>query len=90
MTYSAFRIEELGAVHAIVFTRAEKFNTITPTFRDELAAALDAADRNPDVKVVLLRAGGARYLFTGDEFDGAEAVRWRDRPFADYAERERK
>jgi enoyl-CoA hydratase len=44
-----------------VLCRPEAYNTITPQLRDELAAALDAADRDDAVRVVLLRAEGPAF-----------------------------
>jgi enoyl-CoA hydratase len=38
----------------------DAYNTITPALRDELAAAIDAADADRDVHVILLRAEGPR------------------------------
>jgi enoyl-CoA hydratase len=58
---SAIRIEDEGAVRRLVLCRAAEFNTITPQLRDELDAALDAADRDRDVKVVLLSAEGKAF-----------------------------
>lgn len=57
----AIRIENDGAVRHLVFCRAKEFNTITPQLRDELVAALDDADRDRSVKVVLLRAEGRAF-----------------------------
>lgn len=55
------RIEDDGAVRSIVFCRPDEYNTITPEFRDEFSAALDEADRDPAVKVVLIRAEGPAF-----------------------------
>lgn len=61
----AIRIEdddEAGsAVRHLVLCRAEAYNTITPQLRDELASSLDDADRDPAVKVVLVRAEGPAF-----------------------------
>ena len=57
----AIRFEDDGAVRHLVLCRAEEFNTITPALRDELDASLDAADRDPGVKVVLVRAEGRAF-----------------------------
>ena len=57
----AIRIEEDGAVRRLVLCRPEAFNTITPQMREELDAALDAAERDPDVKVVLVSAEGPAF-----------------------------
>src|SRR3954464_2208427 len=57
----AIRIEDYGPVRRLVFCRPAEFNTITPQLRDELDAALDGADRDPAVKVVLLTAEGRAF-----------------------------
>ena len=45
----------------LVLCRPDEFNTITLELRDELDAALDGADRDRGVKVVLLRAEGRAF-----------------------------
>lgn len=57
----AIRVEDDGAVRGLVLCRADEYNTITPELRDELDAALDAADRDAAVKVVLLTAEGPAF-----------------------------
>ncbi|CAN5752707.1 crotonase/enoyl-CoA hydratase family protein [soil metagenome] len=57
----AIRSEDEGAVRRLVLCRPAEFNTITVGLRDELDAALDAADRDPAVKVVLLSAEGKAF-----------------------------
>src|SRR5258706_8465255 len=53
---------DVGAgVFAIRLTRATEYNTITPELRDELAAAIDAGDANPEAHVILLRAEGPAF-----------------------------
>lgn len=48
-------------VCVITLTRAGEYNTITPTLARELAAAVDDADANPGVNVILLRAEGPAF-----------------------------
>jgi enoyl-CoA hydratase len=55
------RTETADGVRSIVLTRAAEYNTITPTLRDELAAAIDDADADRDVHVILLRAEGPAF-----------------------------
>jgi enoyl-CoA hydratase/carnithine racemase len=55
------RTETAAGVRHIVLTRAREYNTITPALRDELAAAIDAADAAHDVRVILLRAEGPAF-----------------------------
>ena len=57
----AIRVEDDGGVRRLVLCRPAEFNTITPGLRDELGAALDDADRDTAVKVVLLTAEGRAF-----------------------------
>ncbi|MEJ7723650.1 MAG: enoyl-CoA hydratase-related protein, partial [Ilumatobacteraceae bacterium] len=57
----AIRIEDDDAVRHLVLSRPDELNTITRTLRDELDVALDAADRDKTVKVVLVRAEGRAF-----------------------------
>lgn len=73
----AIRVEDEGAVRRLVLCRPEAYNTITPELRDELGAALDAADRDPGVRVVLLSAEGPAFC-AGFGFDWSTASQTRD------------
>jgi enoyl-CoA hydratase len=55
------RTETADGVRSIVFCRAKEYNTITLQFRDELASAIDDADTDPDVRVILLTAEGPAF-----------------------------
>jgi enoyl-CoA hydratase len=55
------RTETANGVRHIVLSRPDAYNTITPALRDELVAALDDADRDTAVKVVLLTAEGPAF-----------------------------
>lgn len=57
----AIRVEDEGAVRSLVLCRPDEYNTITPQLRDELAAAIDAADRDAHVRVILIRAEGRAF-----------------------------
>jgi enoyl-CoA hydratase len=57
----SLRIDTNAGVRTIVLARAERYNTITPELRDELGAALDDAEADRDVRVVLLRAEGSAF-----------------------------
>ena len=57
----AIRIEDYEAVRNLVLCRPDEFNTITPQLRDELDAALDEADRDSAVRVVLITAEGRAF-----------------------------
>jgi enoyl-CoA hydratase len=60
-TPTTLRTETADGVRSIVLCRPAEYNTITPALRDELAAAIDAADDDPAVHVVLLRADGPAF-----------------------------
>lgn len=58
---AAVRVEDSAGVRHLVLCRPGEYNTITPQLRDELDAALDAADVDSSVKVVLVRAEGPAF-----------------------------
>src|SRR5215510_3614692 len=58
---TTLRTETDAGVRHIVLSRAAEYNTITPALRDELAAAIDEADADRDVHVILLRAEGPAF-----------------------------
>jgi enoyl-CoA hydratase len=55
------RTETADGVASVVLTRAAEYNTITPQLRDELGAAIDAADADDAARVILLRAEGPAF-----------------------------
>ena len=61
MTGNAVRVEDDGGVRSLVLCRPDEYNTITPELRDELGAAIDAADADSRVRVILLRAEGPAF-----------------------------
>lgn len=60
-TSPAVRTETEAGVRSIILCRPNEYNTITPALRDELAAAIDEADADPDVHVILLAADGPAF-----------------------------
>jgi enoyl-CoA hydratase len=60
-TTSTLRTETRERVRSIILTRAQEYNTITPQLRDELSAAIDEADRDGEVAVMLLCAEGPAF-----------------------------
>jgi len=59
--FRTLRVDTANGVRHIVLSRADEYNTITPRLRDELARAVDAADADRDVRVILLRAEGPAF-----------------------------
>lgn len=81
-TTPAVRTETEAGVRSIILCHPAAYNTITPALRDELAAAIDVADADPDVHVILLRADGPAFcagygLDWSTEMQAAEASRER-------------
>src|SRR5882762_6853399 len=58
---NTLRTETRNRVGIITLTRAAEYNTITPELRDQLGAAIDRADADHDVHVILLRAEGPAF-----------------------------
>jgi enoyl-CoA hydratase len=77
---NTLRAETRSGVRHLVLCRAAEYNTITPELRDELAAAIDAADDDRDVRVILLRAEG-RAFCAGYGLDWATAAESRQRTY---------
>jgi enoyl-CoA hydratase len=73
----SLRTETRDGVRSLVLCRPEAYNTITPELRDELVAAVDAADADPDVRVILLRAEGPAFC-AGYGLDWATAAQARE------------
>jgi enoyl-CoA hydratase len=61
MSNHAVRVSDEGAVRRLTLCRPDAYNTITPQLRDELGAALDAAQRDRNVRVILLDAEGPAF-----------------------------
>jgi enoyl-CoA hydratase len=58
---TTLRTETDAGVRSIILTRAAEYNTITPALRDELAEAIDQAEADAAVRVILLRADGPAF-----------------------------
>ena len=61
MEHHAVRATDHGHVRRLTLCRPESYNTITPQFRDELGAELDRAQRDREVRVILLDAEGPAF-----------------------------
>jgi enoyl-CoA hydratase len=58
MTYQTILYETEGAIATITLNRPERLNTIVPPMPDEIEAAVIAANRDPEVRVIVLRGVG--------------------------------
>lgn len=79
---TTLRTETEAGVRTIILSRPEEYNTITRALIDELSAAIDAADRDRDVKVILLRA-------EGNAFCAGYGLNWATRAQSTEESRER-
>src|SRR5438105_1879991 len=57
----SIRTETEGRVRSIILCRPERYNAIDGHLRDEFSAAMDAADADDGISVVLLRADGPSF-----------------------------
>lgn len=74
----AVRVSDGGeGVRRLTFCRPAEYNTITPVLRDELSAALDDAQRDRGVRVILLDAEGPAFC-AGYGLDWSTASQARD------------
>jgi enoyl-CoA hydratase len=58
---TTIREETDGHVRRLTLCRPDRYNTITPELRDELGAAIDDAERDREIRVVLLDAEGPAF-----------------------------
>jgi len=58
---NTIRTETADGVRSIIFCRPDEYNTITLEFRDELSTAIDQAEADNEVRVILVRAEGKAF-----------------------------
>ena len=69
MSYETILYERDAAVATITLNRPERLNTIVPPMPDELEEAVIVANRDPEVRVIILRGAG-RAFCAGFDFSG--------------------
>lgn len=74
---ATLRTETANGVRHVVLCRPAEYNTITPELRDELSDAIDDADADRDVRVILLRAEGKAFC-AGYGLDWSTAAQARE------------
>lgn len=57
----AVRVVDANGVRTMTLCRPKEYNTITPQLRDELGAAIDSAQHDPNIRVLLLDAEGPAF-----------------------------
>ena len=61
MTYATIVFEKLGAVARLTLNRPERANALNRTTLEEIGAALDQAEHDPDIRVVIVRGAGSAF-----------------------------
>jgi len=69
MEFETLRTDSDGPIGTITLNRPERLNTIVPPMPEELERAVAAANRDPAVKVIVLRGAG-RSFCAGFDFSG--------------------
>ncbi len=86
---TTLRTDTEDGVRIITLSRAAEYNTIIPAFRDDLSQAIDEADHDREVHVILLRAEGPAFCAgynlasTGNQAAATQAEREGARPVWD-------
>ena len=83
---SPVRTETADGVRSIILARPDHYNAITPALRDALSQAIDEADADRDVHVILLRADGPAFC-AGYGLDWATVAQARERSGEERSER---
>jgi enoyl-CoA hydratase/carnithine racemase len=79
MAYETIRVAVADQVQTITMHRPEKLNAFTTLMRDELISAFDDADRNDDVRAVVVTGSGRAFCAGADLSAGAKTFDYTDR-----------
>ena len=85
MSFTTLNTHIEDGVFVVTLDRADEYNTITPALRDELAAAIDAADAAREAHVILLRAEGKAFC-AGYGLDWSTAAQAQEKQAAKQGE----
>jgi enoyl-CoA hydratase/carnithine racemase len=72
MTYETIRVDVEDGIQTITLNRPEKLNAFTGTMMQELIAAFDAADKNDEVRAVIVTGAGRAFCAGADLGAGAD------------------
>jgi enoyl-CoA hydratase/carnithine racemase len=79
MEYEELRYEVDDHVLTITLDRPDRLNAFTATMGRELIAAFDAADRDDDVRAVIVTGEGRGFCAGADLQEGGSTFDWRER-----------
>ncbi|HXG03654.1 MAG TPA: enoyl-CoA hydratase/isomerase family protein, partial [Candidatus Binatia bacterium] len=66
MGYASLILERAGAIATLTLNRPEARNALDAAMRQELAAALDELERDPELRVLVLTGAGGHFCAGGD------------------------
>ena len=72
--YEAIKCEITNRIMTITLNRPERLNAFNPQMSQELVLALDEADRNDDVRVVIVTGEGRAFCAGADLGKGTESI----------------
>src|ERR1700736_267735 len=61
MAYATIVVEKLEAVARLTLNRPERVNALNRTMLEEIGAALDTVEHDPDVRVLIVRGAGSAF-----------------------------
>src|SRR3954465_12297500 len=88
MEFEQIRYEVADGVLTITLDRPDRLNAFTPTMKDELIAAFDAADADDDVRAVIVTGAGRGFCAGADLQAGGETFDSRARGVDDETPRD--
>src|SRR6478609_690107 len=72
MNFETIRVDVENSIQTITLHRPDKLNAFTGTMMNELIAAFDAADKNDDVRAVIVTGAGRAFCAGADLSAGAD------------------
>ncbi len=88
MDYEEIRYEVEDHVLTVTLDRPDRLNAFTPTMKDELIAAFDAADADDDVRAIIVTGEGRGFCAGADLQAGGETFDYRARGVDDEVPRD--
>src|SRR3954469_12372571 len=88
MDYETIRTDVEDGVLTLTLNRPDRLNAFTPTMKDELIAAFDAADADDEVRAVIVTGEGRGFCAGADLQAGGETFDYRARGVDDETPRD--
>ena len=88
MEFEQIRYEVADGVLTITLDRPDRLNAFTPTMKDEVIAAFDAADADDDVRAVIVTGAGRGFCAGADLEAGGQTFDYRARGVEDEVPRD--